>query len=53
MSSKQGLDAERARRRVPAGYQYEGQPAQMIDGKLTVRLRRDVEGARNVIYKDL
>ena len=27
----------------PAGYHYEGQPAQMIDGKLTVRLRRDVE----------
>ena len=25
----------------------------MIDGKLTVRLRRDVEGVRNEIYKDL
>ena len=31
----------------------QGQPAQMIDGKLTVRLRRDVEGVRNEIYKDL
>jgi len=37
----------------PVGYHYEGSPAQMIDGKLTVRLRRDVEGARNDIYKDL
>ena len=37
----------------PAGYHYEGQPAQMIDGKLTVRLRRDVEGSRNEIYNDL
>ena len=43
-----GLGAE-----APAGYHYEGQPAQMIDGKLTVRLRRDVEVARNEIYKDL
>ena len=37
----------------PAGYHYEGQPARMIDGKLTVRLRRDVEGSRNEIYDDL
>lgn len=37
----------------PVGYHYEGSPAQMIDGKLTVRLRRNVEGSRNVIYSDL
>ena len=36
----------------PAGYHYEGQRARMIDGKLTVRLRRDVEGSRNEIYND-
>ena len=43
-----GPDAE-----PPAGYHYEGQPAQIIDGKVTVRLRRDVEGSRNEIYNDL
>ena len=37
----------------PVGYHYEGSPAQMIGGKLTVRLRRNVEGSRNVIYSDL
>ena len=37
----------------PVGYHYVGLPAQMIDGKLTVRLRRNVEGSRNVIYSDL
>ena len=37
----------------PAGYHYEGQPVQMIDGKLTLRLRRYVEGSRNEIYNDL
>ena len=37
----------------PVGYHYEGSPAQMIGGKLTVRLRRNVEGSRNAIYSDL
>ena len=29
----------------PYGYHFEGQPAQMIDGMLTLRLRRNVEGS--------
>ena len=37
----------------PYGYHFEGQPAQMIDGMLTLRLRRNVEGPRLITYNDL
>ena len=53
MSKGLTLDAEARPHLLAARYHYEGQPAQMIDGKLTVRLRRDVKGVRNEIYKDL
>ena len=37
----------------PYGYHFEGQPAQMIDGMVTLRLRRNVEGPRSITYNDL
>jgi hypothetical protein len=38
---------------APKGYHYEGEPCMMVDGKLTTRLRKDVEGSREIKYSDL
>lgn len=38
---------------APLGYHYEGEKCSMLNGKPTLKLRRDKEGPREDIYGDL
>ncbi len=38
---------------APPGYHYEGEKCSMLNGKSTLRLRRDKVGPREDIYGDL
>jgi hypothetical protein len=38
---------------APPGYHYEGEKCSMLNGKPTLKLRRDKEGPREDMYGDL
>ena len=38
---------------APPGYHYEGEKCSMLNGKLTLKLRRDKAGPKKDIYGDL